>query len=418
MRLLILPAIAILATAACNDLRDPGAGKGANTPAARRDTAIIDGTAPSCASCRIEIMPPLRLGTTEDEHIPQRVPEILRDGRGTHYLTFDGWGNKPILRYDSTGRYIGQLGRYGQGPGEYTMTFGAVVGPGDSLLVMLGGPRALLYAPDGSFARSARVPNQRVFALAADGSGTTYAIAGESWGRIERERHVVRFSAGGAPLDSFPVFSYVRGFARSREATGPWFPIYAPTHGTLAPDGSVWTLTENNYRLEHYRPDGRSLQVIGVTTPGPHGLIMTRAQSDSIAAKPPESRPPPRRPVKAKPRLFLKYLKTAAAVDSSGLLWVVRTLPAPSHDTITFKGRFLAPDEAPGEMTIPRDAEDRLYQTIVDVIDPAVPALLARAELPFLGHMAAPGYIGRVTVDESEHYIPAVYRLVLRRGSP
>jgi hypothetical protein len=110
----------------------------------------------------------------------------------------------------------------------------------------------------------------------------------------------------------------------------------------------------------------------------------------------------------------LKYLKTTATTDSTGLLWVIRTVPAPSYDTITFKGLFLSPNEAPGEMTIPRNVEDRLYHTIVEVIDPSVPELVARRELPFLGHAAATGYIARVTMDESDHYVTTVYRLVLR----
>ena len=64
---------------------------------------------------------------------------------------------------------------------------------------------------------------------------------------------------------------------------------------------------------------------------------------------------------------------------------------------------------------IPGDVEDRFYHTIVDVIDPKQPALLARAELPFQGHVAALGFIARVTLDEDGYYLTTVRRSVLRR---
>ena len=71
--------------------------------------------------------------------------------------------------------------------------------------------------------------------------------------------------------------------------------------------------------------------------------------------------------------------------------------------------------EAPGEIVIPREVEDRRSHTIVEVIDPAGATLLARVTLPFLGQLAGPGYIGRVTQDEEGFFVTSVYPLRLKR---
>jgi hypothetical protein len=103
------------------------------------DTVIVDATTPNCATCTLEVGSPIVLGSEADKAIPRRVPDLLRDSRGNHYETFNGWDQQPILRYDSTGRLLGILGGYGGGPGEYEMTFGVFVGPGDSMHVFAEG---------------------------------------------------------------------------------------------------------------------------------------------------------------------------------------------------------------------------------------------------------------------------------------
>lgn len=75
----------------------------------------------------------------------------------------------------------------------------------------------------------------------------------------------------------------------------------------------------------------------------------------------------------------------------------------------------MSKSEAPGEVVIPRDAEDLRSHTIVEVIDPRQRRILARAELPFLGIPAAPGHIGRVTQDDDGFYVSSIYPLKPRR---
>jgi hypothetical protein len=82
---------------------------------------------------------------------------------------------------------------------------------------------------------------------------------------------------------------------------------------------------------------------------------------------------------------------------------------------MTARTERLSPDEAPMEETVPRDAEDRLYHTVIEVIDPDRAAVLARLELPFMGVRVAQGYISRITMDASGHYVTTVHRLRFTR---
>jgi hypothetical protein len=133
--------------------------QGATGSAARLqgDTTWLDAAAPTCASCSIVAGPAVRVGGRGDREIPQRVPNIVRDGRGQIYLTFDGWSDKPILRYDSAGRFLGKLGASGKGPGEYEMTGGVFFDAHDSVYVADWNGLVHIFGADGKFGRAFRI---------------------------------------------------------------------------------------------------------------------------------------------------------------------------------------------------------------------------------------------------------------------
>ena len=142
---------------------------------------------------------------------------------------------------------------------------------------------------------------------------------------------------------------------------------------------------------------------------------LSRSEFDSARAVnlaragPPRRAPVDRRPQPG-PRARMEML-----VDSAGLLWIARAIPAPSWDTIAISVRFDSPDEAPNEYTIAREDEDRIHNTIVEVIDPQRAELLARVQLPFLAMLARPGYVARVTADDDGLFRTMVYRVTLGR---
>jgi hypothetical protein len=401
---------AVLFTGACSAGTDRAGGAGSRTLA--RDTVVIDGTTPSCAQCSLEVVDSVRLGTVNDSEIPQRVPKyILRDGRGTHYLVFDGWVNKPVLRYDSRGKFLGQLGAYGEGPGEYQMTSGAMIGPGDSVFV--SARQRQVFAADGSYGRSFDSDRRTLLGPVPDGSGDIYSfmnappmrnIPASLAARYGTAPHVFRVAPNGTLRDSFPVFS-IRAGANS--PVSGWSEWRVDSRPALAPDGTIWT-NLGQYRLEQHAPDGTPKRLIGVTPPDGVRPTMTAGEADSLMQIARGSSPAPRQPTS-------RSRPGPIQIDEEGLIWLVRFVRAPGADTITIKMDYLAPNEAPQEGTIPASTQDRLYHTVVEVIDPARGELIVRATLPFNALMVRPGFIGRLRADDMDRYLVDVYRLSLRR---
>jgi hypothetical protein len=385
---------------------------------AKRDTLVIDGAKPQCATCRIEVGAPVLLGRPTDEHIPRRAPkQILRDSRGHSYLTFHGWSDKQILRYDSVGRLLGRIGRNGEGPGEYRMTSTAYIGPGDSLYVYAE-RRVIVYDPDGKFARTFRI-GSGLFGgqpIGTTRAGTTLFLP-RSFGE-EHPDIVSRVDSSGAFLDSFPIFSPKIGFVTEwRSGATTWKGEQRVNiRPVLGQDGTIWTMTELGERLERHRADGVPDMVIGIQRDSMPRPILTEIEAESLAAIR-RSGPRPRQAFPEEAKRFRHRPRTTAsvAVDSVGLIWIVRTVPAPAYDTIQLQQVDMSKTEAPGEFVIPREVEDRRSFTVVEILDPREHKLLARTTLPFLGMLAAPGYIGRVTQDEDGFYLSSVYPLRLRR---
>jgi hypothetical protein len=372
---------------------------------------MIDGSVPSCTTCSLQLLDSVRLGTVNDSEIPQRVPKyILRDSRGTHYLVFDGWGNKPILRYDSLGRFIGKLGAFGQGPGEYQMTSGVMLGPGDSVFVSARTPQ--VFAADGSFGRAFPGDVRTLLGPVPDGSGDVYSfmnappmamsnIPATFAARFGTAPHVFRSAPDGSIRDSFPIFSMRAGGHGSRSG---WLEWRLDSRPALAPDGTIWTAL--NFRFEQHAADGTRKRLIGMALPGARP-IMTEAEADSLMRIARAASQPPT-PVTERVRAG------TLQVDERGLLWIVRAERAPGADTIKVVMDYLSPDEAPMEGTVQANIQDRLFHTIVDVIDPARGELIARTTLPFNGLVVRPGFVGRLRADELDRYIVDVYRLALR----
>jgi hypothetical protein len=284
------------------------------------------------------------------------------------------------------------------------------------VFVFQSGGVGQVFAPDGSYARTIRAPGRTVFAVAPDGSGDIYTTGRFRWDQTDAVPRVVRLSADGSPRDSFPIFVATFGTTWVRQkASDAWVASRTPSEAVMAPDGSVWTTVHETYRLERHAPAGATKQLIGVEVPGRDRPRLTAAAIDSVAPKEPGPPGPFARDVMWVQGGNTVRLRTGMLVDTAGLLWVFRSIMAPKFDTITVTVDYLAPDEAPEERTIPRDIEERLTHTIVEVIDPQRAELIARATLPFQAFPTAPGYAGRVSADDRGQYVTSVYPLRLVR---
>jgi hypothetical protein len=403
--------------AACRSTRDATA---AGEPAAVGDTAVIDGRTPSCATCSLELGPAMRVGSRADREIAQRVPHVVRDHAGRLYLTFDDWGNQPILRYDSAGRYLGRLGANGNGPGEYDMTGGTFVDKNDSVYVVGWGSGYLhIFGPDGGFGRTIMVPTRvKPFGVGEDGLIYAWRLGGLRGGVSTSAVH--RLARDGSIRDSFPIYDAtgidsvdIPGRGRTGIRYGDF------SRPTLGDDGKVWTYMRGNYRLENHGAFGGGRQLFGLAMSDSVRPVLTHAETDSQRAVTREAigRSGGKRAADSVIDRMHRSPKPTinARVDADGLVWIARTIGAPKWDTITVRMDKLAPNEAPDEETMPRDIEDRLYHTVIEVFDPVRRALIARTEVPFLAQLAAPGHIARVTTDYDGFYVTTVYPLKLKR---
>lgn len=410
----VLTGLLVATVTAAGCAGESGLSGGTSKSVARRDTAMID-SVPTCLTCSITVVDSVSIGTPKDTLIPHRVPGFLRDSRGKHYLTFVGWSNQLVLTYDSLGAYQGVIGQYGQGPGEYRHTSAALLGPGDSLFVFEGNLIGHVFAPNGKYARRADVKGGRPFAVSPDNTAPILVMQREHLRASTASQFVLRFAAHARLMDSFPVFAVATGrtreFTSDKEKYSRVDVLRSDAYG--ASDGSIWTLSSTNYRLEQHDSQGVPRKLFGVQVAGAPAPLLNEADMRAAEAA---KRYVPTNPhiLSSKTRKLLRPVRWLD-VDREGLVWVTRQVAAPGWDTIATKGQKLSPNEAPDEETIPREIEDRRYHTVIEVIDPKVGQLLARIELPFLGERVSAGFVGRVVADDDGFFKPIVYRLQLKR---
>lgn len=156
-RLDVLPALALIALAACSDGPEP-------TQALRsevRDSAgvrIVENQAPmpdSRLTWEISTQPTLSIGTLDGEEAHQlfqvRTATRLADGR---VLVANG-GTSEIRVFGPSGAHVGTWGRAGEGPGEFTGLSSIGVWPGDSLMAWDAGLRRIsIFDLEGNLGRT------------------------------------------------------------------------------------------------------------------------------------------------------------------------------------------------------------------------------------------------------------------------
>ena len=155
----------------------------------------------------------------EEQYLFGRVAEIAAAPDGSIYV-FDS--QVPVLRkYDARGKFVRNLGRKGQGPGEYLSGGGLAVAPdGKVYLWDTGTWRINVYSPAGELVTSHATPsamgaNVRFMtsgALRLDPAGNLYyriTQRSREPGELARQGMArqawVKMSPAGVPLDTLPV---------------------------------------------------------------------------------------------------------------------------------------------------------------------------------------------------------------------
>ena len=211
-------------------------------------------TARGCMSCAIEATQHVVFQTSDPRANIAFVPlQVFRDRTGRYFVLVQG--QLPLI-FTSRGRFLRQLGRSGEGPGEFRAASFVSALPGDSLLVLdTRLLRASVYSSDLRFVRSVGLPFYVSAARLLDWpkrvavNGVSYSRADAGW-----PLHIIDFS--GSTANRIASFGDNNGEMRPGENARLIRRFVAG--GT----DSFWALQMLKYQVTHYGADGRVLTAI------------------------------------------------------------------------------------------------------------------------------------------------------------
>lgn len=180
---------------------------------------------------------------------PPTPQDVLRTSSG-HLMVMTTNPSVPLL-FDESGAFVAQLGRRGEGPGEFRSPRSAVQGVGDTIWVLDSGlRRRTAWSPEGEYlGATRRTPG---FVHAVELSDGIWVFNGLLPAAISFPFH--RVGAGGNVDLSFGP--EVRAEPGAHPGTG--------LRRDLAPgaDGNFWAISPYEYKLEKYDLQGDLLTVI------------------------------------------------------------------------------------------------------------------------------------------------------------
>ena len=311
---------------------------------------------PACNSCSIEVRRIASLGNDSDPASARRFHVgVSRDSRGRYYvapmadLAF-------IAVFDSTGRFLKQLGRRGKGPGEYQYVMMAHVGPNDSLYVLDEfNKRLTVLTPDHSVARI--VPVRGTLTHGFPLPDGRFVAAGRF---LTPERL-------GLPLHLLDSTGVVRSFGatdpsvRSNEFQAQLRQI------ALARKGGVWSARMDRYEVERWTLDGERVSHLA------REAAWFPAWTE-YSVRPPDI---------ARPKPMLR----AIWEDGEGRLWTVTEVAKDNW-------RAMRPDPG-GEAKIPPlDVYERTTEAMIEVLDVERGQVIASTRVPaYIRGMVSPGVL-------------------------
>lgn len=346
---------------------------GPTTADSQSRSAIVGG--PVCAQCRIEFQVIATLGGPSDSVDLDLHSRVVRDKHGRFYTVPTRPGKVAV--YEEDGRLTAVVGRLGDGPGEFRSVSSIAIGPGDSLFVF-SSPRVTVFSPSGRFVRTRMIPGSfrvRSAAVLADGSMILQGLVNSA-------------AEFGLPFHRLPPAGDVlRSFGAPADASFVWRSVYDEARRfATAGDSVLWSSKLSHYLLEEWTLDGSARRSIErkVEWFAPWTWTPGRETDVRIAAPDPHI--------------------SGVTVDDSGLLWV-------SAQVKDQAWRQRRPSETPIGAAEYAEAVD----TMIEVIDPARPALLASRRLPGVIWMIDSDLAAEYVEDSAGFTIVRVLRLRLVR---
>ena len=290
--------------------------------------------ADEAGECAVRLREVVRLGGIGDPGTIGSRPEITRTTEG-EYIVASVENRGELLVFDAEGVFRDRFGRGGDGPGEFRVPGRIRAGPDGSLRILdLGNRRITRLSADRRSLETVNVRSLHGLDFAAVALGERYAVSG--FGQVDDVLSATTEIVGGggerfASLGGTPVESWVVNFFRAPVAVDQ--------------RGRVWTTRPGGYGFEAWNPEDVSAPV-------------TRLVGDPEWFDP--GPPLPGAPVTAPVPSVVIGLRL-----ERGLLWTATWVADENWTANT------------GAAPSPLDL-DRFLDTILDVIDPASGALIAR----------------------------------------
>jgi len=284
--------------------------------------------------CAVQLREVMRLGGPGDPGTVGSRPEITRTPRG-EYVVASVENRGQLLVFDSEGGFLEARGGSGDGPGEYRVPGRMRVGADGGLRILdLVNRRITRISPDGRLLETTDIRSLHGLDFVTLAAGERHAVSG--FGQIDDQLSATTeiVDGAGVRLASFgavPVASWIVNFFRAPVA--------------LDEQGRVWTTRAGGYGFEAWDPEG-----------GSEPLVRLAGDPAWFDPGPPQ----PGAPVSAPAPSIVISLR----VDR-GLLW--------AGTWVADENREAGAGAAPSPLEL-----DRLLDTVLDVIDPASGALIAR----------------------------------------
>jgi hypothetical protein len=294
-----------------------------------------------------------RLGTADGDAILEGEPSSLsRDSRGRFYLTQFSSSRRLPMVFDSTGRFLQNIGRRGTGPGELTFPIYLRIAATDSVFVAdRGTGRLTVFDPSLKFARSAPAPIL----------GMAFPLEVLLGGQLIAGAQIPTREAIGLPLHRFEAdVKLVESFGGGRGEFRADRSILSRRRLARSADGGFWAARVTEYVIERYDRFGR--------------------QTLELRRDAAWFRPHAGTPISIDPRP--KPLVMGVHEDRRGLLWVLSAVEDPAWRTAlgTTLPKRLGGHASPIPVVQRPDAYN---DSMLEVIDPATGRLLASQRFPY-----------------------------------
>jgi hypothetical protein len=304
----------------------------------------------ACPACRISWVPAISIkGVLGVGEIYYRPLSVTLDGQGRFWVIYSD-GDLPAV-YSASGQFVADVGRMGAGPGEFRSPGVVLPVPGDSTVVFDSQlQRATVFDPDLRPARTINLgPVSFRYAvvdtwpmIVASGVVRSAASYGHSFHRIDLG------SSAGRVIQSFGGDSESAVPSREHLMARPFEAVR----------GGYWAVSRTEYRITSY---DRAFRVQAELFSRPEWF------PESVEERSMGFREPP------SPGLDVLFF------DSRGYLWVFGRAAREDYAEAW-------PPMEPGIRSIAsRDVDfSKLWDTVVEVIDPNSGKLIARRRLDFL----------------------------------